>query len=111
LGFHVSAGLPQGPQRRQVERLPAPGLRLLGVVLDFGGRRPEQLLGHRYLLVDDDVVRPAPRSGGGGAQLLPHHRAGEDSSLVLQRDAWDLSLPRVVARGPGRSRLAGIGRG
>ncbi|MEH0441952.1 hypothetical protein QBA74_41815, partial [Streptomyces scabiei] len=32
-GFHVLAGLPQGPQRRQVDRLLASGLRLLVVVL------------------------------------------------------------------------------
>jgi hypothetical protein len=100
----------RSPQRRQVDRLLASGLRLLVVlVLGFGGQGREQMLGHRRLLVRDDVVRPAPY-GGGGAQLLPHHRTGEDSSFVLQRDAGYLPLPRVLAPRPGRGRLAGIGR-
>ncbi|WP_030773804.1 MULTISPECIES: hypothetical protein [unclassified Streptomyces] len=95
-GFHVRAGLPEGPQRLHVDRLPGPGLRLLVVVLGVGGRGRVQLLGHCRLLVRDDVVRPAPHSGGGGAQLLPDHRAGQDSALVLERDAGDLPLPRVL---------------
>ncbi|MFB7215584.1 hypothetical protein [Streptomyces sp. NPDC056255] len=40
-GFHIHAGLPQGPQRSQVDRLPASGLRLLVVVLGVGGHGRE----------------------------------------------------------------------
>ncbi|MDX2758441.1 carbohydrate-binding protein [Streptomyces europaeiscabiei] len=73
---------------------------------------PRQLRPRPHMRRRDDVVRPAPHSGGGGgAQLLPHHHAGEDSSLVLRRDAGYFPLPRFLVRGPGRSRLAGIGRG
>ncbi|ELP62140.1 hypothetical protein STRTUCAR8_00186 [Streptomyces turgidiscabies Car8] len=108
-GLHVRAGFPQGPQRRQVDRLPRCGLRLLVVVFGVGGRGRKRLLGHRRLLVRDDVVRPAPHDGG-GAQLLPHHHTGEDGPLVPQREAGILPLPRSLVRGPGRSRLAGIGR-
>ncbi|MEU3529297.1 hypothetical protein AB0E62_36530 [Streptomyces sp. NPDC038707] len=51
-GFHVHTRLPQGPQRGHVDHLPATGLRLLVVVLDFGGGRGrEHLLGHRCLLM------------------------------------------------------------
>ncbi|MFJ9968163.1 hypothetical protein [Streptomyces avermitilis] len=42
-GFHVRARLPEGPQRRQVDRLPVSGLRLLVLVLGGGGRGREQL--------------------------------------------------------------------
>ncbi|AKJ08551.1 hypothetical protein ABB07_00330 [Streptomyces incarnatus] len=87
------------------------GLRLLVVVLGINGRGREQLLGHRRLLVCDDVVRPAPRGGDGGVQPLAEHRAGEDGPLVLQRDAGDLPLPRLQVREPGRGRCARVGRG
>ncbi len=103
-GLHVGARHPQGSQRRQVQRLAAAGLLLLVIVL---GR--EQLLAHRRLLVPGDVVRPAPH--GGGAQLLAHHRAGEDGAFALEQAAGDLPLPRVLARGPVLGRLAGIGWG
>ncbi|WBO61423.1 hypothetical protein [Streptomyces camelliae] len=81
-------------------------------MLWVGGRGREQLLGHRRLLVRDDVVRPASRDGDGGAQLLADHRADEDGGpLVLQRDAGYLPLPRLQGRRPGRSRCARVGRG
>ncbi|MES4891283.1 hypothetical protein [Streptomyces sp. NPDC096012] len=48
-GFHVRAGFPPGSQRRQVDRLPPPNLRLLVAVLRLGGPGREQLLGHRRL--------------------------------------------------------------
>ncbi len=47
---------------------------------------------------------------GVSAQLLADQRAGEDGTVVLERDAEDLS-PGVLARGPERSRLAGVGWG
>lgn len=60
----------------------------------------------------DDVVHPAPHGGGsGGAQLLPHHRTGEDGTVVLEQDAGYLPLPLILAWWPERSLLAGIGRG
>ncbi|MEU8763067.1 polysaccharide deacetylase family protein [Streptomyces sp. NPDC048659] len=41
-GFHVRAGLPQGPQRRHVDRVPATGFRLLvHQLLDQGRSRVE----------------------------------------------------------------------
>ncbi|MFF2703484.1 hypothetical protein ACFVUQ_34610 [Streptomyces cyaneofuscatus] len=111
-GFHVRAGFPQGPQRRQVQRLAAAGLLLMVVVFRVGRLGREQLLGHRRLLVGDDVVGPAPHDAGrSGAQLLADRRADEDGAVVLEWDAGSLPLPRVLARGPGRRRLAGIGRG
>ncbi|OKJ19463.1 hypothetical protein AMK23_33830 [Streptomyces sp. CB02130] len=102
-GFDVRAGVPQGPQRRQVQRPAAAGLLLLVVVLRVGRFGREQLLRHRRLLVGDDVVRPAPhdRGGRGGAQLLADRRTGEDGTVVLERDAGDLPLPRILTRGPG----------
>ncbi|MFE2204594.1 hypothetical protein [Streptomyces rubiginosohelvolus] len=111
-GFDVRAGVPQGPQRRQVQRPAAAGLLLVVVVLRVGRFGREQLLRHRRLLVGDDVVRPAPhdRGGRGGAQLLADRRTGEDGTVVLERDAGDLPLPRILTRGPGSGRLAGIGR-
>ncbi len=63
-GFHVGARLPQGPQRRQVQRLRSAGLRLLVVVLGIGWLGREQLRRHRRLLMLDDVVRPAARGDG-----------------------------------------------
>ncbi|MFE0733927.1 hypothetical protein [Streptomyces sp. NPDC058855] len=64
-GFPVRAELPHGPQRRHVDRLPATSLRLLVVEPGLGRLGREQLLGRLRLLVDDDVVRPAPHGGGG----------------------------------------------
>ncbi|MFF9403774.1 hypothetical protein [Streptomyces sp. NPDC014744] len=58
--FHVRAGLFQGTWRRQIDRGPRPGLRLLVVVLGGGAQEREQSLGHRGPLVRDDVVRRAP---------------------------------------------------
>ncbi|MFH8533506.1 hypothetical protein ACH4GE_34415 [Streptomyces tendae] len=111
-GFHVRAEFPQSPQRLQVHRLAAAGPLRLVVALGVGRLGREQLLGQRCLLVGDDVVRPAPHGGdGGGAQLLPHHHSGQDGALVLERDAGYLTLPRVLARGLGFGRLAGIGWG
>ncbi|HWU06983.1 MAG TPA: hypothetical protein VN520_11465 [Streptomyces sp.] len=99
-GLYVRTRCLQLAQRRQVDPRPCPGLRLLVVVFGAGGQGREQLLGRRRLLVGDDVVRPALH-GGGGAQLLPHHRTDEDSTVVLERDAGDLLLPRVLAQDPG----------
>ncbi|MFE4799977.1 hypothetical protein ACFRFL_34360, partial [Streptomyces sp. NPDC056708] len=62
------------------------GLRFWAVGTGIGVLVREQLLGHCCLLVRGDVVRPAPHSrGGGSAQLLPHHRTGEDRTVVAQR--------------------------
>lgn len=80
----VGAALPQDPQRRQVDRFLLDELRLVVVELEAGRRGRKQLLGHRRLLVRDDVVRPTAR-GDGGAQLLADRSAGQDGPLVLQR--------------------------
>lgn len=52
---------------------------------------------------------PAPH--GGGAQLLPHPRVGEDGALVLERDAGISHSPASCPGEPRRRRLAGIGQG
>ncbi|MGW1171378.1 hypothetical protein [Streptomyces sp. NPDC002550] len=79
-------------------------------MLGADGRGREQLLGHRRLLVRDDVVRPALR-GGGGAQLLADHRAGEDGPLILQRNAGYLPLPRLQSEGRGAAGVPGSAGG
>jgi hypothetical protein len=58
-------------------------------------------LGHRRLLVRGDVVRPAPRGGDGGAQLLADHHAGEDGPLVLQRTRGISHSPGFRSEGRG----------
>ncbi len=80
-GFHVRAGFPLGPERRQIQRFAAANLRLPVVVLEVGRLGRDHLLGHGRVLVGDDVVRPAPH-GGGGAQLLAGHLTGEGGALV-----------------------------
>lgn len=98
-GLHIRTRFPQGPQHHHVERRAgfALGFRAVGVLVG------EQELGHRRLLVCDDVVPPAPHDGGA---LLPYGRAGEDGPVVAQRDAGYLPLPLPW---PGGRGAAGAG--
>lgn len=84
-GFHVRAGLLQGPQRRHVECRPR-----LGAGVFVGVReRDKELLGDRGLLVRHDVVVQGAADAARGAQPGTEDGGGDDRAVVEQRDAWD----------------------
>lgn len=67
------------------------GLLLCGLLLLA---EEDQLLGHRGLLVREDVVRVTVGAAG-RAQPCAQHSAGHDGAVVAQRVAWEGPLPRV----------------
>lgn len=105
-GFYVITGLPQVPQRRQVDSFPASGLRALVVVFGFGGRGREQFFGRRRLLVPGDVVRPRPAV----VRSFPRTTAPTTTAWSYSSGTRGISHSSRSWPGRGRGRCARISR-